>query len=118
LLDAALRPIIARAQTGTAPGPLRGYIDALTETGLEGWAQDSQHPELPVLLDITIAGRPYATILACDYRADLAAAGIGRGFAKFACPLPAGATLTDVRVRRLADGAEIYPPHEAVRRSA
>jgi hypothetical protein len=118
LLDAALRPIIARAQTGTAPGPLRGYIDALSETGLEGWAQDLQHPELPVLLEILIAGRPYATILACDYRADLAAAGIGRGFAKFACPLPAGVTLADIRVRRLSDRAELRAPREAARRSA
>jgi hypothetical protein len=118
LLDAALRPLVLRAQNHTIPGPLRGCIDALADGQLEGWAQDLSTPECPVLLEILIAGTPFGTVLACFYRADLAAARIGNGFASFTYKLPRGTEPADIRVRRLADGAEILKPGEALRRRA
>jgi hypothetical protein len=120
LLDAALRPIIAhaQAQNGTAPGALIGCIDSVANGQLEGWAQDLGQPECPVLLAISLNGTSFGTVLACDYRADLAAAGIARGFAKFSFQLPANTRLADLRVCRVSDGAEIHPPGAAIHRRA
>jgi hypothetical protein len=78
-LEAALRPIVARAASTLTQGQLDGSIDQITETGIDGWAMDTAHPDLPILLEIRLNGRRYATILACDHRADLRQAGIGNG---------------------------------------
>ena len=52
-LDAALRPIVARATAGVPVGRLEGWIDSVSEWRIEGWALDHDHPELP-----DIAGNP------------------------------------------------------------
>jgi hypothetical protein len=104
-----LRPVVARAAQGTRPGALRGFVDLIEEDGLvEGWAQDSANPELPVLLEIRCQGEVLGHVLACDMRADLALAGIGKGRAMFSLRLPGGLAGTarhDVSVHRAADGA-------------
>ena len=115
-LEAALRPITARAATLVSPGRLQGWIDHVHPSGIiTGWAQDTAHPELPVLLEILLRNRPLGAILACDVRADLAAAGIGQGRAAFAFKSStklARAALSAVKVRRVADGATIpVAPH-------
>jgi len=115
-LDAALRPVIARARTlmpAMVPGPLVGWIDAVAADGrIEGWAYDPHHPSLPVLLEIALRGEVVGSVLACDYRADLAAAKVGLGRAMFETRI-AGA-LEAVRagelvIRRAEDGAVLMP---------
>ena len=57
-LDAVLRPVVARAAASLTRGPLRGSIDRIAAPWvIEGWANDADHPELPVLLE-GFAGRP------------------------------------------------------------
>ncbi len=77
-LARALAPVIARAAAGLTPGPVEGFIDHVSANRIEGWALDQNHPDLPVTLDILWRGRILGSILACDGRDDLAAAGKGR----------------------------------------
>ena len=60
------------------------------------------HPELPVLLEILLDGRVLSSILACGYRPDLAAAGLGRGRCGFTFEGPTIDTesLLNICVRR------------------
>jgi hypothetical protein len=108
-LAAAMAPVLAR--TSFTPGPLTGCIDVLDKTGIQGWAQDSGNPDLPVGLEIRLSGRHYATILACDYRADLAESGIGNGNHAFCFKKPLLAFyLPHLTIHRRSDGAEIFRP--------
>jgi len=109
-LASLLRPLVARAASGLAPGALRGSIDALDEGGkIHGWAQDQAHPLLPVMLEVLLGDEMIGTVLACDYRDDLDKAGIGAGRCSFVfeprLPIPDDARL---HIRRASDGAEIY----------
>src|SRR6202008_908947 len=61
----------------TNPGELRGYVDRITPHVVEGWAQNVDHPEAPVCLDIFIGGKLIGQVLANRYRKDLAEAGLG-----------------------------------------
>jgi hypothetical protein len=110
-LAARLRPLVAAASAETSPGPLRGWIDALFDTGrVAGWAQDEANPYLPVLLEVLVDGQVIDTVLACEHRGDLAEAGIAQGNCSFAITLPATIPPTaypSLAVRRAADGAEI-----------
>jgi hypothetical protein len=113
-LAAVLRPIVARAAAGLQPGHLHGHIDRV-EGGLEidGWAIDVSHPELPVLLEVLVEDRVIGTVLACDYRADLAAAGLGAGncafFFRSDIRLRPEA-LGGLQIRRASDGADLPIP--------
>lgn len=111
-LDAVLRPIVARASAGLPPGKLQGHIDLVSAPWtIEGWALDADNPELPVLLDVLIGDRVIGTFLACDYRSDLADAGLGRGRCAFFLKSPVRLrpeTLGSVRIRRASDHSEIF----------
>jgi len=107
-LAAALAPVVARAAAFTAPGPLRGRVDLVADGVVEGWAQDEANPELPVMLEVCHDDVVLATVLACDYREDLARAGIGKGRAMFSVTLP-GVDATTLTVRRAADGRGLAP---------
>ncbi len=105
-LDAALRPVVALAAEGLVPGPLRGSIDRVTETEIDGWAWDSSRPALPVLIEVVLDGAVLHTALACDFRADLRDAGMGEGRCAFFLALPAplpAALLHRLTIRRAAD---------------
>jgi hypothetical protein len=108
-LDAALRPVIARTSGRLHPGPLGGSIDRVAlPWKIEGWAQDEDHPELPVLLELLLDGRVIGTVLACDFREDLLQAGIGRGRCSFSFSSPVRITphaASTVQIRRAVDGA-------------
>jgi hypothetical protein len=111
VLEAALRQIASRALAGVEPGALRGWIDHANAGTLEGWAQDIDHPELPVPLEVVIEGRVAGTVLACGYRDDLEKAGLGRGRCQFSFALPVKISRKirrTIRVRRAIDGAEIH----------
>jgi hypothetical protein len=107
-LEAALLPVIARV--AITPGKLEGYIDTIDAWHIQGWALDTAHPNLPVLLDVFLNGEKLGTALACHHREDLAAAGKGTGKCAFTFKAPhrlppdALATLT---IRRASDGANL-----------
>lgn len=110
-LDEALRPVVARASAGLKYGLLRGSIDRIAGAWkIEGWAQDVDHPELPVLLEVLLDDQVIGTVLACDHRKDLLDSGLGQGQCSFVFDSPtkirpeAAGTL---RIRRACDGAEI-----------
>ncbi len=116
-LEAALLPLITRATAGITPGTLQGNIDRLTPTRIEGWAMDSTHPDLPVLLQVMLGSRVIATILACDPRPDLAPAGKGNGNHAFALdiidPL-SPAELSRLTIRHATTGTQLPTPMEHV----
>jgi hypothetical protein len=115
-LAAALRPVVARAGRGANLGMLRGSIDLVGDM-IEGWAQDLANPRLPVLLEIVARGRTIGEALACDYREDLAAAGIGAGRAHFAFRPRVPVAAESLRIRRKTDGAEIFVSEDCRRRA-
>jgi hypothetical protein len=120
-LEAVLRPVVAQAAAGLAPGRLRGHVDAIRdEWKLDGWAQDTAHPELPVLLEILLFDRVIGTVLACDFREDLRKAGIGQGRCSFVfkSPVRLRPELTrTLQVRRAADGG-VLPVAKSIRGEA
>ncbi len=111
VLEHALRPIVARAAAATVPGRLFGYVDEISASGqIRGWAWDQSHPELPVLLDVVVHGRVIGTVLACNHRPDLPAAGFGQGNCGFSFVSSIGLPMDpehSVSVRRAADAAPL-----------
>jgi hypothetical protein len=107
-LEAALIPVISRA--AITPGALEGYIDTVDSWHIQGWALDTAHPELPVLLDIFLGEDKVGATLACHHREDLAAAGKGTGRCAFTFKsprrLPPGA-MANLTIRRSSDGATL-----------
>ena len=80
----------------------RGHLDRADRELVEGWAQDTDDPDAPVPLSITIDGRLVATVLADAYRPDLEEAGIASGRHSFSFrlgPLPPAARST-LRIHR------------------
>lgn len=110
-LDAALRPVVARAAAGLTTGSLIGSIDRVDGAWrIEGWAQSPEHPEMPVLLEILLGDEILGSVLACDYRQDLHAAEIGQGRCSFIFSSPVRLrpeALGALRIRRAIDGAEL-----------
>lgn len=110
-LNAALRPIAARAAAKITPGKLEGYVEKIIdEWYVSGWAFDPDHEDLPVLLEVCAAGEVLGTILACDARDDLATAGKGSGRCAFTFKSPARlkpAMVATLTLRRAVDGAEV-----------
>ena len=89
-------------------GKLRGYVDLVSVNCVEGWAQNIDHPEAPVCLDIYAGGRLIGRTLANRYRADREHSGMGSGHHSFAFTAPDGLTFPDaVEVRRSLDGTAL-----------
>jgi hypothetical protein len=107
-LETVRRKLALRAglSVNDGTGTLRGYIDAVDASAIEGWAQNAAHPEAPVCLDIYAGGRLIGQVLANQYRADLEFAGLGSGRHGFVFTPPEGVALTAraVEVRRSLDG--------------
>jgi autotransporter-associated beta strand protein len=120
-LDAARRRIAARAGlSSSAPtaGFLRGHVDRVSARAIEGWAQDADHPEVPVCLDIFIGGKMIGQALANRYREDLRDAGLGSGRHAFEFTPPAGLAFAPnvVEVHRSIDRAALFPSEVAKRK--
>jgi hypothetical protein len=115
-LGTALRPIIERASAVVKPGKLRGHVDRVNgEWKLDGWAQDIEHPQLPVLLEVLVEGKVIGTVLACDFREDLLQA-LGHGNMSFVFESPVKLRrelLNSLQVRRAVDGA-LVPINKAI----
>jgi autotransporter passenger strand-loop-strand repeat protein len=109
-LGAVLLPIVTRATTGLRPGRLRGFVDAVNgDWRLEGWAQDEDHPQTPVDLEILVGGKVIGTVLACDFRKDLLEA-LGEGNLSFVFDSPIrlhAEALSTLEVRRAVDAAPL-----------
>ena len=107
----ALRAGLVSEETSASAGELRGFIDRITPHVIEGWAQNVDHPEAPVCLDIYAGGRLIGQVLANVYRYDLEQAGLGGGHHTFRFTPPAGIMFAPdaVEVRRSLDGAVLYP---------
>jgi hypothetical protein len=54
---------------------LRGYVDLVSRDCIAGWAQNVEHPEAPICLDIYAGGELIGRTLANRYREDLEHAG-------------------------------------------
>jgi autotransporter-associated beta strand protein len=88
---------------------LRGHVDVVSAKRIAGWAQNVDHPEAPVCLDIVAGGRLIGQVLANRYRDDLERAGLGSGRHSFDFVPPDGTDfgIEAVSVRRSLDGAEL-----------
>jgi hypothetical protein len=112
-MEAVRRRIDARAglHQSIAPEPraFRGYVDLVRPELISGWAQNPEHPEAPVCLDIFVGDRLIGRALANRYREDLARAGLGSGRHSFEFTPPAGLAFTPhtLKVRRSFDGASL-----------
>ena len=80
-MDALRERLILRAGLSIEPmrfGAVRAWLDVCDGRRVAGWAQDAEHPDAPVCLDILVDDVVVAMALTQDHRADLAAAGNGR----------------------------------------
>jgi len=114
----ALRAGMMSGDETTRAGDLRGSIDRVAPDVIEGWAQNVEHPEAPVCLDIYAGGRLIGQVLANRYRDDLKRAGVGGGSHSFAFTPPSRLVFRPdtIEVRRSADGVAL--PHRTVARIA
>lgn len=117
-LAKALTPVLARAAALAAPARLHGWVESIGADGMvTGWAQDQANPELPVWVEICAGERVIGRALACDYRGDLAEAGIGKGRALFSFMLDDGAGHAAITVR-FANGEELPRTEDCIQRAA
>jgi hypothetical protein len=103
----ALRAGLESRNEASRASNLRGFLDRVTPHIIEGWAQNTDHPETPVCLDIYAGGRLIGQVLANRYRADLERTGLGSGRHSFSFTPPRGLALNagTVAARRSLDGA-------------
>jgi hypothetical protein len=86
-LAALRRRLIQRASAAShsiRPAAVRAWLDrcVLCSDGtlrVAGWAHDAAQADAPVCLDIVVDGTIVAVTVAAEYRADVAAAGVGDG---------------------------------------
>jgi type VI protein secretion system component Hcp len=104
-----------RAVANDNADALRGYVDQISSRRIGGWAQNPDHPEAPVCLDVYADGRLIGQTLANRYREDLQQAGLGSGRHSFEFTPPAGLTFAPdaVEVRRSFDGAMLSASYSA-----
>lgn len=74
-------PEDGRAAAGTPA--IVGYIDKIEGSKISGWAWDRNRPDVPLDVDIYIAGKPVATVRADRLRKDLQRSGTGNGHHAF-----------------------------------
>jgi microcystin-dependent protein len=106
-VEAVRRRLAQRAGlAGAADAPrisgLRGNIDQFGQTSIAGWAQNTDHPEAPVCLDIYADSILIGRTLANRYREDLEHAGLGSGCHGFEFIPPRGLDFAarSIEVRR------------------
>ena len=79
----ALRAGLVASDAAPPIGNLRGFVDRITGECVAGWAQNLDHPEAPVCLDVVAGGLLLGQVLANGYREDLEQAGMGSGCHSF-----------------------------------
>lgn len=89
----------AAARTVEAPAPtLAGYVDALAEGRLFGWAWMPDQPDRRLRVRIEVDGQAPLDVAADRPRPDLAANGVGDGAYAFEAMVPDGVASESVRV--------------------
>lgn len=91
-------------------GPLRGQLERVDATKIEGWAHDPSQPGRPVELELLDNGIVVARFAANQHRDDLEAAGIAQGHCAFRVSVRtgwSGLTAHVIQVRRADDGSEL-----------
>jgi Hint domain len=109
-LEQALRPVADIAAARSNAGRLEGYIDRAEGWKIIGWAMDQSRPALPMLLEVMVGEEVLGTVLACEPRADLAAAGKGTGRCGFSFTPSkrlSREALASLRICRVDDGTEL-----------
>jgi hypothetical protein len=98
-----------QSRDNPASGALRGFVDRITPGVIEGWAQNVDHPEAPVCLDVYAGDVLLGRVLANRHRAGLADFTRSSGRHSFAFRPPAGLAFAGekVKVRRSLDGASL-----------
>jgi hypothetical protein len=76
--------IMDRPQTG----PLLGKLEWVDHATISGWAWLTDHPTVPVVLEVVDHGEVIAAVVADRFRSDLKRAGIGDGHHAFHVELP------------------------------
>lgn len=92
---------------------IRGFVDGLTSSVIDGWAFEPANPTERVVVELRLAGQTVATTVADRHRVDLVRAGIGDAFHGFRFPLkPAWAERRSeiVVVARGVEGGETPLP--------
>jgi hypothetical protein len=123
-VEAARRRIELRAGIRNVgddrPVPLRGYVDVVSPRCITGWAQNADHPEAPVCVDIYAGGVLIGRTLANQYRQDLEFGGRCSGRHSFVFTPPLGLRFTPgaIEVRRSLDGTALEFSAETGRRIA
>ena len=112
-LRAGLRPKDGEPHIGS----LRGCCDLIGPRRIAGWAQNTEHPEAPVCLDVYAGGRLIGQVLADRYREDLEREGLGSGRHSFEFTLPPELAFVpdEVEVRRSLDGNALELTNDARR---
>jgi O-antigen biosynthesis protein len=93
---------------------LRGWLDYASLDLVCGWAQNTDHPEAPVCVDVFDNGALIARTLANRYRPDLKKAALGSGRHSFEVRIPAGLCPLSrhvIQVSRSSDGIPLGSPH-------
>jgi hypothetical protein len=106
----AARAGVAEPGDAEACGPLEGSLDDASHALINGWAFDPNQPGVPVWLEVLVDDGIVGRVLANLHRPDLEHDGKGDGHHGFALWLQHGLSPLAphvVRVRRVADGAEL-----------
>lgn len=113
----ALRAGLVAGDAAPPIGNLRGFVDRITSECVSGWAQNLDHPEAPVCLDVVAGGLLLGQVLACGYREDLKQAGMGSGHHSFEFALPPEIVVAadEIEVLRSLDGTALELTIEAWR---
>jgi hypothetical protein len=106
-VETVRRAIAQRARLDPSParaGKLRGFVDRIEARCISGWAQNVDHPEAPVCLDIFVGGKRIGQTLANRRREDIV-----DGCHGFEFTPPAGSIVSPakVSVRRTIDGKRL-----------
>jgi hypothetical protein len=78
--------VSTQADPRAAPA-IRGFVDGLTSSVIDGWAFEPANPTERVVVELRLAGQTVATTVADRHRIDLVRAGIGDAFHGFRFPL-------------------------------
>jgi len=103
--EAALAPVLARAEAETSFGRVFGYLEDIGPCGsLRGWAQDEANPEMPLCLDILTNGAVVGKVIANLSRADVRDAGFNGARCGFIWTPTANLSGADITVRHTGSG--------------
>lgn len=69
-------------------GGLRGYVDEISTEVIRGWAQDTEIPDMPLILYIIANHTPIGMVFSNQYRDDLRRANLGSGYHGFTFDVP------------------------------